>query len=123
MDNIENAIREYLKKCSEWQSRKEIFNAVYPKFKEFYSEDTFNRLLTRSINKLINKGLILRHKFQPYYYSPEADVLQLARHLKTFVQEFDIADLPLSRLLNFSPSEIPINKSSLDKKKGKLEGK
>jgi len=111
--DIEKAVREYLKKCSEWKSRKEIFDAIYPAFKKVYSEDTFNRLLTRSINKLIDKGLIWKHNFQPLYFSAEADVLQLARHLKTFVKEFEIADLPLSRLLSLNPLNIPVKRDVL----------
>ena len=111
--DIEKAVREYLKKCSEWKSRKEIFDAIYPAFKKVYSEDTFNRLLTRSINRLIDKRLIWKHNFQPLYFSAEADVLQFARHLKTFVKEFEIADLPLSRLLSFNPLNIPVKRDVL----------
>ena len=107
---MERAVREYLKNCSDWKTRKEIFNAIYPFFEKTYSVDTFNRLLTRTLNKLIAQGLILKHQYQPLYYSAETDILQLTRHLKTFIETFDIADLPLSRLLNFNPMSIPIKK-------------
>jgi hypothetical protein len=114
---MERTVREYLKNCSDWQTRKEIFNAVYPIFEKTYSQDTFNRLLTRTLNRLIARKLILKHQYQPLYYSAEADILQLARHLKTFIETFDIADLPLSRLLNFNPMSIPIKKAEVEEAK------
>jgi hypothetical protein len=109
---MEKAIRQYLKGQSDWKTRKEIFNTIYPIFEKTYSRDTFNRLLTRTLNRLIAQGLILKHQYQPLYFSAEADILQLTRHLKTFIETFNIADLPLSRLLNLNPSEIPIKQKN-----------
>ena len=113
MHEITEAMLKHLRTVGGWHSPKDIEKALYHSFDKRYPDrDTFSRILRRSLKGSVEKGLLVKHRYQHYYHSNEFTVEDVGQ-LSAYVEENPrLAYLNLSDLLLLNPREIPVTNNS-----------